>query len=286
MDSIVEGLVIGIGSGVTLSAIAGFLGWVRHRSRRRDQVGYFRKLIVEGHARFHQDYSALSNPAAGKTAYFDETYREIQAALSSRSSNMTFDQTHGIKRSFFLYEWFFLQQQKGNIDQLGTHTFSELRKLRFLKLDKLIPAPDEHDRMEDICMASGESREDSVSDRVSRTIRRWAGTANVILAGVLLIIGIVTLGLHIYGQLSTMLTARVDGYAEDIEDRLASVDGELKNIQKEIKTVNASLVTVQSTIWGSPLWRLSPPEDVNDERLLEWLRAPDGQKPGPTIIPP
>ena len=81
--------------GVVVSGIVGFLGWLRHRLRRRNQIGYFRKLIVEGYKKFHLDYSSLPRPTDARRAVFEETYREVQAALQGRSDDMTFDQGDG-----------------------------------------------------------------------------------------------------------------------------------------------------------------------------------------------
>ena len=129
VGQIVEGLVIGVGVSISV----GFAGWLRHRLRRRKQIGYFRKLIVEGHEKFHRDYSSMPVPEDARRAVFDETYREVQAALQGRSDDMTFDQIHGIKRAFFLYEWAVLEHG-GRIDQAGNQVFDELSKQQFLKL--------------------------------------------------------------------------------------------------------------------------------------------------------
>ena len=124
--------------GVVVSGIVGFLGWLRHRLRRRNQIGYFRKLIVEGYKKFHLDYSSLPRPTDARRAVFEETYREVQAALQGRSDDMTFDQIHDIKRAFFLYEWATLKHG-GQIDQVGNQVFDELRK-QLGGADELHPA--------------------------------------------------------------------------------------------------------------------------------------------------
>ena len=94
-----------------------------------------------GYERFCGDYSSL--PPAGTVqavqAFFDEMYRETQAALQARADDMSVEERHGIKRAFFLYEW--ASPQGGNVGQVGMQVFSFLRELAFLKLADAIPLP-------------------------------------------------------------------------------------------------------------------------------------------------
>ena len=141
MGPVEEGLLIGIGSGVSVSLIVGLMGWVRHRFRRRQQIVFIRRLILEGYKGVSRNYGPFppdiqisdeSLQKQAQNAAFEAMYSRIQDALQGRAKDMTYDQIEGVRNAFFDYEWLKRLNRPVNEEWAGK-VFDQLWDLPFLK---------------------------------------------------------------------------------------------------------------------------------------------------------
>ena len=106
MVDIVEGLIIGVGAGVTTAAILGIWRWFIRFRDRREQIPYIRNLITTQTDRI---FSApdLPPPASGEKSVPADyvrfiIFRELQSALlvalSSRATALTYKEVSSLQK--------------------------------------------------------------------------------------------------------------------------------------------------------------------------------------------
>ena len=133
MVDITEGVVIGVSSGVIVSALL----WIKHvidaRWNRRKEIKRLRDIIEDFRNRI---YTAEDLVFGGATmpkdsvrgSYFDSMEKQLHNALDRGSPNLTYDETQGIRDAISLPPEHFVKPT--TYDQI----FNNLEKLTWLKL--------------------------------------------------------------------------------------------------------------------------------------------------------
>ena len=106
MFNIVEGLIIGVGAGVTTAVILGVWRWRIRFKDRREQITYIRDLVTD---QIERTLSAtdLPPPAPGENpvsagsvryALFRNFQIDLQVALSSRATSLTYKEVSSLQK--------------------------------------------------------------------------------------------------------------------------------------------------------------------------------------------
>ena len=105
MLDIVKGLIIGVGAGVTTSAILGAWRWSIRFRDRREQIPYIRNLITTQAERI-LSATDLPHPAPGRSpipgdsvryVFFRELQSTLLVALSSRATALTYQEISSLQ---------------------------------------------------------------------------------------------------------------------------------------------------------------------------------------------
>ena len=135
---IVQGIVIGVASGLTL----GFLAWIQNRFVRCEQIQYIRELIIKERERI---YSSQDLPKPFRTeevvskhdvrvTRYRAMRRDLFSALDGRASQLSFDEKTSITNQFGPIDWVAETHNKLPPFQLYTRMFSEWEKQTWLNL--------------------------------------------------------------------------------------------------------------------------------------------------------
>ena len=136
---ILQGIVIGVFSGLTLGGFARLRDyWVR-----RDQIKYFRELIIKERKTI---YSAtnLSDPIpiprdAVRLTIYKDMQHQLSSAVDGRASQLSFDEKRSLPAPLHLAQWLLVTQkieEKGKTLPLKVYTriFSDWEQLTWLNL--------------------------------------------------------------------------------------------------------------------------------------------------------
>ena len=131
---IFQGIVIGVFSGLTLGGLA----WLRNYWVRRDQIKYFRELIIKERKTI---YSAtnLSDPIpiprdAVRVTVYGGMRRDLFSALEGRASELTFDEKASLSHQVGLIEWLVEEKKKTPPFKVYKMMFDEWEQLTWLNL--------------------------------------------------------------------------------------------------------------------------------------------------------
>ena len=104
---IIEGLVIGVGAGVTTAAILGVYRWLIRYLDRRDQIPYICDLISNQ----MEKILSVAEPGMGQIpadcvrfAYFRELQSSLLVALSSRATALHYQEVSSLQKVLADYE--------------------------------------------------------------------------------------------------------------------------------------------------------------------------------------
>ena len=106
MKEIIEGLVIGVGAGVTTAVILGVYRWLIRLSDRREQISYIRDLIVDHRKRIFSATDKLPDahdeqliPAdIFRFAYIRDFESALRVALSSRATALNYQEEASLRK--------------------------------------------------------------------------------------------------------------------------------------------------------------------------------------------
>ena len=106
METILEGIGIGVSAGLITTLIVGMFGWMKHPAARRNQrkyiaktISYYRSLIYQAN-----DFEAevgLVKEANVQKAFLDAFQREIESIVRGRASSLSYDEVHENRKVLF-----------------------------------------------------------------------------------------------------------------------------------------------------------------------------------------
>ena len=107
-QEIIDGLIIGVGAGVTTSAILGTWRWIVRWSDRREQIRYFRDLITASKEPIlsTKDFQPSAQNQKSTTvdharlALYNALNDDIQTAIKYRASSLTYKEVSSLQRIF------------------------------------------------------------------------------------------------------------------------------------------------------------------------------------------
>lgn len=113
MFNIVEGLIIGVGAGVTTTVILGVWRWLMRFKDRREQITFIRDLVTD---QIEHILSAtdLPPPARGENPVSADSVRyalfrnfqiDLQVALSSRATLFTYKEVSSLQKILANRDW-------------------------------------------------------------------------------------------------------------------------------------------------------------------------------------
>ena len=108
--NVADGIVSGVSTGIVLAAFFGVVDCIRSRRRRADQIRYLDNLIAD-----HQDeilgvHADIPHPepagdpitvAQQQHLYYGALLRQLEAALSGRASQLTYDEIGSVRSIFW-----------------------------------------------------------------------------------------------------------------------------------------------------------------------------------------
>ena len=127
----VEGLLIGIGVGVTSSIILGTFHWIRRRLMRHEQVKHLKQCIIGAFSRI-QSHAGLQGDAEGapsvnaeqlRPMFLEGFLRDIKVAVNYRTTALTADQIFDLQRclagadAFVIFTRFGVRQYQQSVGQ-------------------------------------------------------------------------------------------------------------------------------------------------------------------------
>ena len=148
MQVIIEGLVIGVGAGVTTAVILGVYRWVIRRSNRREQISYIRDIILDHRERI---FSAVDIPPSAnfkegiaadflRFIYFRDLESGLRVALSSRATALNYQEESSLRKVLADGERMMtdltLSEKKVLPEPIADSFFESLQKLSWLGLPK------------------------------------------------------------------------------------------------------------------------------------------------------
>ena len=131
---IIDGILIGVGSGVVLSLLSAVVLFVSRWKRRRNQIQYIRSLIFDFRRKIlaaepFRDYTRQDV----QKAYFDDMKRQLSAALEGRATELSFDEVNAIKTIVVGFADLFPQLIL-NEEGYNKQIFFKLEAVKWLKL--------------------------------------------------------------------------------------------------------------------------------------------------------
>ena len=109
--NIVQGVTIGVTSGLILGLFVWAWNSYEHHRERQDQVRYLsatirehRLSIEKAEGFYHEALDREFNRDELRKAHLDSLYHRVQAILDGRASRLTFDEAHGLRQVFFVLE--------------------------------------------------------------------------------------------------------------------------------------------------------------------------------------
>ena len=140
MEPFVEGVGIGISSGLVLSAILALIQWLQSRIERRNQVQVLAGVIRDFRNQIYDaksvDVTLEQSPKtftkdALQHAYYGDMQRQVSQILAGRSSRLSFDEIGEVRSAFFtvLYPGVILNE--AGYDSV----FGKFESIRWLNLE-------------------------------------------------------------------------------------------------------------------------------------------------------
>lgn len=134
MMDILQGIVIGVASGLTLALLA----WIQNRFVRCDQLQYIRALIVKERERIYSSKDISGPPRYTKDevrhAIYKDMHRQLFSAIDGRASQLTFDEKTSLTGPCWPIDWMIETHQALPPFQLYTKMFSTWEQLAWLNL--------------------------------------------------------------------------------------------------------------------------------------------------------
>ena len=143
MNSIGEGVVVGVSAGIITSFIIGLFSWLKYWTEKRNQrihlvktISHFRSAIYDAVA--FEPTDDIPRPPTKRDvqkAHYNEFRRQMEAVLQGRSSRLSFDKVHSVRDVFFT-DRFQLEKQSAMAlgDEHYNKIFDALQSIRWLKL--------------------------------------------------------------------------------------------------------------------------------------------------------
>ena len=105
MIDVTEGLIIGVGAGLTTTFILGMYHWFSRFLKRREQITYIRefidtqiRLILDAIDVPPSEILGLIPAGHVRFVYFSELQSELQVALSTRVTALTYKEVSSLQR--------------------------------------------------------------------------------------------------------------------------------------------------------------------------------------------
>ena len=139
---LVQGIVIGVFSGLTLSLIFGIVTRIRNCWTRHKQILYLRQILIIGRERIYtakegriEEGGFYRNiPVESiRLALYIEMHKDLFSALQERTSGLKYEEMYSVKKAFQAIDEF-LSQEKGIHLHLYEKAFSDLEKRSWLNL--------------------------------------------------------------------------------------------------------------------------------------------------------
>ena len=109
--NIVQGVTIGVASGLILVLFVWVWNSYDQHRERQEQIDYLsatiqehRLSIEEAEGFYHEALDREFNRDELRKAYLDSMYRRVLAILDGRASRLTFDEVHELRQVFFALE--------------------------------------------------------------------------------------------------------------------------------------------------------------------------------------
>ena len=105
---IIEGIVIGVSSGIILSLFFGGKNYINKHVERRDQIKFLAQILVKNRDLIFNAKS-MRHPLSGieakreevRKAYFEDMRRQLESVLQNRASRLSYDEIKEVKDIFF-----------------------------------------------------------------------------------------------------------------------------------------------------------------------------------------
>ena len=136
-NDIIEGIVIGVSSGIILSLVFLAKDITNKFVERREQIRYLSNLIAKSRDRIH-DAKTEYFPEVKKEVtraefckmYYDEMRKELEPVLKHRSSRLSYDEIKEVRKVFFTDLF-----PNAVLNEKGYEgMFKELESIKWLKL--------------------------------------------------------------------------------------------------------------------------------------------------------
>ena len=139
MEKILEGIVIGVTSGIILSLFFWTTGRIENRIERRDQIRYLASVIETSRGLIYSAETIeitlgskkqrLERDDIRKT-YYDDMRRQVDSILQGRASRLSYDEINEVRNVFYtdLYPTVVLNDKGYN------NIFGKLESIEWLKL--------------------------------------------------------------------------------------------------------------------------------------------------------
>ena len=131
LESIVQGVVIGVVAALVATAILGLAGWVRHCLAKRKDVKYIRDLLIQGRRcmmdakdGFHEGMGVPISSGALRAALYNKMMRRVDVALERWTVNLSHSQKKDI---YDALDWFDTEEE-------GLHAITMNGKVMFPEL--------------------------------------------------------------------------------------------------------------------------------------------------------
>ena len=142
VESVVEGILIGVSSGVILSLFFWVMNFVNKRNEKRNQIEYLRNEITKFRELIHQatelnlqlgSRSVNHSQAQVRKAYFEDMRRQMETILENRASHLSADEIMEVRQVFFTDLFPGVELNSSGYDSL----FAELSNIKWLDLPEM-----------------------------------------------------------------------------------------------------------------------------------------------------
>ena len=134
---IIEGVVIGVSSGLILSLFVWVKDFANKRVERREQIKYLAQLIAKYRDLIYNAETVYLPPMNREVqrsefckAYYEDMRRQLEAAFQNRTSRLSYDEIKKVRDAFYtdLFPTVVLN------DKAYNNIFEELKSIKWLKL--------------------------------------------------------------------------------------------------------------------------------------------------------
>ena len=144
MEKILQGIFIGVTSGIILSLFFWGRGYLEGHFERRDQIRYLANVITDFRDQIYGaetlevtlgDQKQTVEKDNLRKVYFDDMRTQVESILQGRASRLSYDEINQVRRVFYtdLYPTLILNEKGYN------KIFDEMESIEWLKLPERTP---------------------------------------------------------------------------------------------------------------------------------------------------